>query len=47
MGWLMKKLIWSWFLLTLAVTVFNGCRTAEGFGEDVERAGQKIQKEAK
>ena len=24
-----------------------GCRTAEGFGEDVEKAGEKIQEKAR
>ena len=24
-----------------------GCRTTEGFGEDMERGGQKIQREAR
>lgn len=30
-------------LLGLALTLFPGCRTAHGFGEDMERTGQKIQ----
>jgi predicted small secreted protein len=28
--------------LAAAVTAFSGCRTAHGFGEDMEKAGEKI-----
>jgi len=31
------------FLLVLGATAFSGCRTAQGFGEDMEHAGEKIQ----
>ena len=30
-------------LLSIVVTAFSGCRTAHGFGEDMEKAGQSIQ----
>jgi len=30
-------------LLLGALTAFTGCRTAHGFGEDMEAAGQSIQ----
>jgi predicted small secreted protein len=26
-----------------SIAFFTGCRTAEGFGEDMEKAGEKIQ----
>lgn len=38
------KLIVMAFLLSLGVTVFSGCRTAHGFGEDMENAGESIQR---
>jgi len=31
------------FLLVMGASVFTGCRTAHGFGEDMEHAGEKIQ----
>jgi len=30
-------------LLSIVITAFSGCRTAHGFGEDMEKAGQSIQ----
>lgn len=30
-------------LLGLTVTAFSGCRTAKGFGEDMQNAGESIQ----
>ncbi len=33
--------------LTAGVISFSGCRTAEGFGEDVEKAGESIQEGVK
>ena len=30
-------------LLLAAMLAFTGCRTAHGFGEDMEKAGDKIQ----
>jgi predicted small secreted protein len=30
-------------LLGITVTAFSGCRTAKGFGEDMQNAGQAIQ----
>ena len=37
------------FLLALVGTmlVASACNTAEGFGEDMERTGEKIQKETR
>jgi len=32
------------FLLGLGLMTFSGCRTAHGFGEDLENAGHEIQK---
>jgi len=32
------------FLLALSAAAFSGCRTAHGFGEDMEKAGEEIQK---
>ena len=32
------------FLLVAGVAGFSGCRTAHGFGEDMENAGEEIQK---
>jgi len=32
------------FLLALSAAAFGGCRTAHGFGEDMEQAGHEIQK---
>ena len=34
-------------LLTLGASLINGCRTAHGFGEDMENAGEKIQEGVK
>jgi len=42
----MKKNLW--IPLVLALAAFTaGCNTMEGMGEDIERGGQKIQKEAR
>ena len=35
------------FLLILGGTALSGCRTAHGFGEDMENAGHDIQKETR
>jgi len=40
-----RVLILSGFLLGLVVV--SGCRTMEGAGKDIERAGESIQKSAK
>jgi len=32
------------FVLAAAVTTFSGCRTAHGFGEDMQNAGESIQR---
>jgi predicted small secreted protein len=39
----MPRLVLSLFLLIAAGSIFSGCRTAHGFGEDMENAGQSIQ----
>jgi predicted small secreted protein len=39
----LKKSVVCLFLLALALAVLPGCRTAHGFGEDLENAGQSIQ----
>src|SRR3954451_22649307 len=39
----MKKLLLLAFAAFAMVTSFTGCRTAHGAGEDMERAGEKIQ----
>jgi predicted small secreted protein len=31
-------------LVGISVVTFTGCRTAHGFGEDMENAGHEIQK---
>jgi predicted small secreted protein len=40
----LSKTILCLFLLVASVSAFTGCRTAEGFGEDMENAGEEIQK---
>lgn len=43
-----KKFLSALFLsLTLLGLVTSGCRTMNGAGQDIERAGQKIQDNAK
>ena len=42
-GSAMKKLILAFLLGTVLMTVVSGCRTAHGFGEDMQNAGDKIQ----
>jgi predicted small secreted protein len=46
MNTMMRKRLWIAFFLAAFVTVIGaGCRnTAHGFGEDMENAGQKIEK---
>ena len=39
----MKKLMLAFLLGTVLMTVVSGCRTAHGFGEDMQSAGDKIQ----
>jgi predicted small secreted protein len=39
---MIKKMLLLVFAFAL-VTAATGCRTAHGFGEDMERAGEKIQ----
>jgi predicted small secreted protein len=42
-GSCMKKLILAFLLGTVLMAIGSGCRTAHGFGEDMEKAGDKIQ----
>jgi len=39
----LKSTVLCLFLLALSVAAFSGCRTAHGFGEDMENAGESIQ----
>jgi len=39
----MKKLLLTCLLGTVLIGAFSGCRTAHGFGEDMQNAGDKIQ----
>jgi predicted small secreted protein len=34
-------------LLVASVCMFSGCNTVQGFGKDVEKVGEKIEKSAK
>jgi predicted small secreted protein len=38
-----RKCLFLFVLSAACVTAISGCRTAHGFGEDVEHAGQKMQ----
>jgi predicted small secreted protein len=40
---MIKKIVLLLFAATALLTAATGCRTAHGAGEDMERAGQKIQ----
>lgn len=42
----MKKIIALTFILLLGGGLLTGCNTMEGFGEDVESAGEEIEEEA-
>ena len=39
----LTKAIVCVFLLALGAAAISGCRTAHGFGEDMENAGESIQ----
>jgi predicted small secreted protein len=39
----LTKSIMCLCLLVASMAVFSGCKTAEGFGEDMEDAGESIQ----
>ena len=42
-----KKSLSLLFLITVLTSIFtSGCRTMEGAGKDIERAGEKIQDNA-
>ena len=40
----LKRMAVCLILLALSVAAFSGCQTAHGFGEDIENAGESIQK---
>jgi predicted small secreted protein len=40
---MLKKFFIALFAVSLLVGAATGCRTAEGAGEDLERAGDEIQ----
>ena len=40
---LVQRLVLLFLVAGLLATVGVGCRTAHGFGEDMEKAGEKIQ----
>jgi predicted small secreted protein len=40
---MIKKALLVAFAALALITSFSGCRTAHGAGEDMERAGEKIQ----
>ncbi len=42
-----KRIVVPLFILTLVTLAGLGCRTANGFGQDVEKAGESIQRNAK
>nr|WP_297460832.1 entericidin A/B family lipoprotein [uncultured Halomonas sp.] len=42
----MKKIIALTFILLLGGGLLTGCNTMEGFGQDVENAGEEIEEEA-
>lgn len=37
---------WMWLLALVLAAGLGGCNTIEGMGEDIEAAGDKIEKEA-
>jgi predicted small secreted protein len=39
----LTKTVMFVFLLAAGLVAFSGCRTAHGFGEDMEKAGESIQ----
>jgi predicted small secreted protein len=39
----LTRTVVCFFMLALSVAAFTGCRTAHGFGEDMEDAGESIQ----
>lgn len=41
----MKKIVWLPIVLALAAFT-AGCNTMQGAGEDIERGGEKIQRQA-
>ncbi len=43
----LTKSVMCLLLLIASVTAFSGCRTAHGFGEDMENAGDSIQNKTK
>jgi predicted small secreted protein len=47
MNSLQKRTLLGLLLAALGTFVFSGCNTMSGVGKDVERAGEKIQQNAK
>lgn len=43
----MTKKIFTSFLLISIFSIFAGCNTMEGAGEDLERGGEKIQEKSR
>lgn len=40
---MLKKLVLLGFAMVLGTSLMTGCKTAHGFGEDVEDAGESLQ----
>jgi len=40
---MIKRLVFALFAAAILVAAGSGCRTAHGAGEDIEKAGEKIQ----
>jgi len=44
---MLKRLVATLIALTFAPMLLTACNTMQGAGQDVEKAGQKVEKEAK
>ena len=44
---MIKRLVIAWFVMSPLVVIGTGCNTARSFGKDVEKTGEKIQKNVK
>jgi len=40
---MLKRILMALFAVAVLVAAGSGCRTAHGAGEDIEKAGEKIQ----
>jgi predicted small secreted protein len=40
---MIKRLLFAFFAAAILVAAGTGCRTVHGAGEDIEKAGEKIQ----